>query len=80
MRGRRRVWRGVDEQFADANVVDLAGCGGRGVMVWAGVCYGQQTQAHLTGGILNEQRHSDETLRPFAVPFIHHLTYQGVLD
>lgn len=43
--GRRRVWRGVDERFADANVVDLAARGGGGVMVWAAICYGQQTQA-----------------------------------
>lgn len=79
--GRRRVWRGVDERFADANVVDLAARGGGGVMVWTGVCYGQQTQAHLIGGILNAQRYSDEILRPIGVPFIHqhHLTSQGVL-
>ncbi len=42
--GRQRVWRRVGEQFADVNVVDRVAHGGSGVMVWAGVCYGQQTQ------------------------------------
>lgn len=75
------VWRGVDERFADVIVVDLAARGDGGVMVQAGVCYGQRTQAHLIGGILNAHRYSDEILRPISVPFIHHhhLTYQGVL-
>ncbi len=42
--GRQRVWRRVGEQFADVNVVDRVAHGGSVVMVWAGVCYGQQTQ------------------------------------
>ncbi len=37
--GRQRVWRRVGERFADVNVVDRVAHGG--VMVWAGVCYGQ---------------------------------------
>ncbi len=39
--GRPSVWRRVCEQFADVNVVDRVAHGGGGVMVWAGVCYGQ---------------------------------------
>ncbi len=39
--GRQRVWRRVGEQFADVNFVDRVAHGGDGVMVWAGVCYGQ---------------------------------------
>ena len=35
------VWRGVDERFADVSVVDPVAHGGSGVMIWAGVCYGQ---------------------------------------
>ncbi len=37
--------------FADVNVVDQVAHGGGGVMVWAGVCYGQQTQVHFIDGI-----------------------------
>ncbi len=41
--GRQRVWHRVGEWFADVNVVDWVAHGGGGVMVWAGVCYGQRT-------------------------------------
>ncbi len=39
--GRQRVWRRVGVRFADVNIVDRVAHGGGGVMVWAGVCYGQ---------------------------------------
>uniref|UniRef100_A0AAY5KD86 Transposase Tc1-like domain-containing protein n=1 Tax=Esox lucius TaxID=8010 RepID=A0AAY5KD86_ESOLU len=39
--GRQRVWRCVGERFAEVNVVDRVVHGGSGVMVWAGLCYGQ---------------------------------------
>ncbi len=72
------VWRSLGEGFADVNVVDnVAHCGG-GVMVWAGICYGQQTQVHFIDGILNAQTYRDEILRPIVVAFIHdhHLMLQ----
>ncbi len=50
-----RVWHCVGERFADIYVVDRVAHGGGGVMVWAGVCYGQQTQVHFIDGILNAQ-------------------------
>ncbi len=77
--GRQSVWRRVGEQFADVNVVDQVAHGGGGVMVWAGVCYGQRTQVHFIDGILNAQRYRDEILRPIVVPFVHdyHLMLQG---
>ncbi len=39
--GRQGVWRRVGEWFSDVNVVDQVAHGGGGVMVSAGVCYGQ---------------------------------------
>ncbi len=69
--GRQRVWRCVGERFADVNVVERVAHVGGGVMVWAGVCYGQRTQVHFIDGILNAQRYHDEILRPIVVPFIH---------
>ncbi len=77
--GRQRVWRRVGERFAEVNVVDQVAHGGGGVMVWAGVCYGQRAQVHFIDGILNAQRYRDEILRPIVVPFIHdhHLMLQG---
>ncbi len=76
--GRQRVWRCVGERFAEVNVVDRVAHGGGGVMVWAGVCYGQRTQVHFIDGILNAQRYRDKILRPIVVPFIHdhHLMLQ----
>uniref|UniRef100_A0A8D3CJK5 Tc1-like transposase DDE domain-containing protein n=1 Tax=Scophthalmus maximus TaxID=52904 RepID=A0A8D3CJK5_SCOMX len=76
--GRQHVWRRVGERFADVNVVDRVAHGGGGVMVWAGVCYGQRTQVHFIDGILKAQRYRDEILRPIVVPFIHnhHLMLQ----
>ncbi len=76
--GRQCVWHCVGERFADVNVVDRVAHGGGGVMVWAGICYGQRTQVHFIDGILNAQRYRDEILRPIVVPFIHdrHLMLQ----
>ncbi len=78
---RQRVWRRVDERFADVNVVDRVAHDGGGVMVWAGVCYEQRTQVHFIDGILNAQRYRDEILRPIVVPFIHdhHLMFSMIM-
>ncbi len=67
-------WRRVVERFADV-VVDRVAHGGGGVMVWAGVCYGQRTQVHFIDILL---RYRDEILMPIVVPFIHdhHLMLQ----
>ncbi len=66
--GRQRVWHRVGR----------VAHGGSGVMVWAGVCYGQRTQVHFIDAILNAQRYRDEILRLIVVPFIHdhHLMLQ----
>ncbi len=54
------------------------GLSGGGVMVWAGVCYGQRTPVHFIDGIFNPQRYRDQILRPIVVPFIH--DYQLMLQ
>jgi hypothetical protein len=68
--GRQCVWCCVGKRFADVNVVNRVPHGGGGVMVWAGISYGQQTQLHFIDGNLNAQRYRDEILRPIVVPFI----------
>ncbi len=52
--GRQCVWCRVGERFADVNVVDRVAHGSGGVMIWAGVCYGQWTQVNFIDGILND--------------------------
>ncbi len=49
-----------------------------GVMLWAGMCYGQRTQVHFIDCILNAQIYRDKILRPIVVSFIHdhHLMLQ----
>ena len=53
----------VCELFADVTVVNRVPHGGGGVVVWAGISYGQRTQLHFIDGNLNAQRYSDEILR-----------------
>ncbi len=75
--GRQRSWHRVGNGLLmSVNVVDRVAHGGGGVMVWAGVCYGQRTQVNFIDGILNAQRYRDKIRRPIVVPFIHdhHLT------
>ncbi len=58
--GRQCAWRRMGEQFADVNVVDRVAHVGGGIILWAGVCYGQQTQVHFIDGILNDQFYAKE--------------------
>ena len=39
--GRQRLWRSVGERFADVSVVNSVPHGAGGVMIWAGISYGQ---------------------------------------
>ena len=68
----------MGEWFADVNIVNRVPHGGSGVMVWAGISYGQQTQLHYIDGNLNAQSDRDKILRPIVVPFIrrHHTMLQ----
>ena len=52
--------------------------GGGGVMVWAGISYGQWTQLHFIDANLNTQRYHDKIMRLIVMPLIccHHLMFQ----
>ena len=60
-------WRNV--LFTDESRFQLYRADG-GVMVWAGIRYGKQTQLHFIYGNLNAQKYYDEILRPIVVPFL----------
>jgi hypothetical protein len=68
----------VSEWCADVNIVNRVSHGSGGVMLWAGINYGQWTQLQFNDGNLNAQRYRDEVLRLIVVPFIrhHHLMSQ----
>jgi hypothetical protein len=53
----------VGERFADVNAVNRVPHGGSGVMVLAGISYGQLTQLHFIDGNLNAQKYRHEILR-----------------
>ena len=75
---RPHVWHCLSERFANVNVVSRVPHSGGGIVIWAGIKYGQWTRLHFINGNLNAQRHCDEILRPIFVPFIHshHLMFQ----
>jgi hypothetical protein len=56
----------VGEWFADVIVVNRVPHGFGGIMVWAGISYGQRIQLHFIDGNMNAQRCSDEILRPMS--------------
>ena len=64
------MWLRVGEWFADVNVVIRVrwGYGVGGVMAWAGISYGQQTQLRFIDGILNTLRYLDEILKTIVHP------------
>jgi hypothetical protein len=45
----------LDNRFSDVNVVNRVPHGGGGVMVWAGISYGQHTQLHFIDFNLNAE-------------------------
>jgi hypothetical protein len=69
----------VGKRFAEVNVVNgVPYGGGGGVMVLAGISYGQQTHLHFIDGHLNAQRYRDEIPRDIVVPFIRQHIYDSV--
>ncbi len=57
--------------FYDVNVVDRVAQGGGGVMVWAGVCYGQRTQVYFIDG---NWMHRDNVMRSWGPLLCHSST------
>ena len=70
--GRQSVRCHMGKRFADINIVNRVLHGGGGIMVWAGISYGQRTQLHFIDFNLYAQRYPDEIPRPIVVQFIHH--------
>ena len=60
----------MGERFDDVNIVNRVPHGGSGVMVWAGISYGQRTQLYFIDGNLNAQKYRDEILRPIVRPIV----------
>lgn len=69
--GRHRVYRRVNEHYADACVEerDRFG-GGASIMVWGGISHGQRTPLVPIRGNLNAVKYRDDILAPHVVPFL----------
>ena len=68
--GRNRVYRCVNERYADACVVQRAGFGGGSVMVWGGITSHGRTQLVIVAGNPTAIRYRDEIIRPHVLPFL----------
>ena len=63
--GRNRVYRCVNEHYADACIVQRAGFGGGSVMVWGGITSHGRTQLVIVAAIC----YRAEIIRPHVLPF-----------
>lgn len=66
---RRRVYRRIGEEHADACVERVTAFGGGSIMVWGGISLRGKTQLVVVDGNLNSERYINQILSPHVVPF-----------
>ena len=54
--------------------------GGGSVMVWGGISLTGKTRLVIIGGNLNAERYRDEILQPVAIPYLHSLGPNSILQ
>ena len=77
---RVKVWRRRGEPYADCCTNRITSFGGGSVMVWGGISLTGNTRLVIIGGNLNAERHRDEILQPVAIPYIHSLGPNSILQ
>uniref|UniRef100_A0A8C4DEX4 Tc1-like transposase DDE domain-containing protein n=1 Tax=Dicentrarchus labrax TaxID=13489 RepID=A0A8C4DEX4_DICLA len=77
---RVKVWRRCGERYADCCTNRITSFGGGSVMVWGGISLTGKTRLVITGGNLNAERYGDEILQPVAIPYLHSLGPNSILQ
>uniref|UniRef100_A0A3Q0T115 Tc1-like transposase DDE domain-containing protein n=1 Tax=Amphilophus citrinellus TaxID=61819 RepID=A0A3Q0T115_AMPCI len=72
---RVNVWRRCGECCADCYTD-----GGGGAMVWDGISLTGKTRLVITGGNLSAEGHRGEILQPVALPYLHSLRLNSILQ
>lgn len=77
---RVKVWRRRGERYADCCTDRVTSFGGGSVMVWGGISLTGKTRLVIIGGNLNAERYRDEILQPVAIPYLHSLGPNSILQ
>lgn len=75
-----KVWRRRGERYADCCTDRVTSFGGGSVMVWGGISLTGKTRLVIIGGNLNAERYRDEILQPVAIPYLHSLGPNSILQ
>uniref|UniRef100_A0A8C5FEW1 Tc1-like transposase DDE domain-containing protein n=1 Tax=Gadus morhua TaxID=8049 RepID=A0A8C5FEW1_GADMO len=75
-----KVWRRCGERYADCCPDRTTYIGGGSVMVWGGVSLTGKTRLVIIGGNLNAERYGNEILQPVAIPYVHGLGPNSILQ
>ncbi|GFX75026.1 transposable element Tcb2 transposase [Trichonephila clavipes] len=68
--GRLLIWREQRTRYHQSNSVERHSYRGGGILVWAGISLGGQTDLHVFhGGTVTGLRYRDETLDPYVRPY-----------
>ncbi|CAH1256352.1 BCAN [Branchiostoma lanceolatum] len=78
--GRVKVWRRRGERFANCCTDKVTAFGGGSVMVWGGITSRGKTRLVIVPGTLNAERYRDTILDPVAIPFIHNMGPNALLQ
>ena len=68
------------EDAENAVLIAVTSFGGGRVMVWDGISLTGKTRLVIIGGNLSAERYQDEILQPLAIPYLHSLGPNSILQ
>ena len=81
--GRNKVWRRRGEcyeSYADCCNDLVTAFGGGSIMAWGGISIAGKTRLVIIKGHLNAVKYRDEILQPVAIPYLHNLGSNSILQ
>ena len=72
--------RGRGERYVDCCADSITSFGGGSVMVWDGISLTERTRLAIIGGNVNAERYRDEILQPVAIPYLHNLGLNPIIQ